>query len=391
VPDLPIKQIAIIAQTYPTSSKPYAGAFIEQLVLAFARMGVSCVVINPVKWWMSPPMPVVTRLECAGASLITVIRPRYISFSSKQVGKFNTIFLTRKMFDWAALRTVQSLPNIPDVFYGHFLSLAGRASVKLGKKFGRPAFVAVGESVENSQETIWSLKTYSVQCTQKDFRYVTGVITVSNLLKQKILNQLDIDMDRIRVIPNGVDLSIFYPRDKRQARQALGLPLNKFIAIFVGGFDDRKGVLRLLEAVSGLDDKVGLVLLGDGPLQPDSASILYKGKVHHQQVVNWLSASDVFVLPTLAEGSNNSILEALACGLPVISSDGEFNNDILNNSVSLRIDSQNISAIRASICKLRDDCGLRETMSKNAVVWARKFDINLRSKRMLEWMSQFTV
>ena len=91
-------------------------------------------------------------------------------------------------------------------------------------------------------------------------------------------------------------------------------------------------------------------------------------------------------MPTLAEGCCNAIIEALSCGLPVISSNLPFNDDVLNESCSLRVDTSNVDEITSAIVKLRDDDELRLKMRKEAICTAEKFDIKVRAERIIDWI-----
>ena len=76
----------------------------------------------------------------------------------------------------------------------------------------------------------------------------------------------------------------------------------------------------------------------------------------------------------------------MACGLPVISSDLPFNDDILNESNSIRVDVNSVSQIENAIKKLRDDAGLYNTLKKGAVLSAEKLSINVRAENILRFM-----
>jgi glycosyltransferase involved in cell wall biosynthesis len=88
------------------------------------------------------------------------------------------------------------------------------------------------------------------------------------------------------------------------------------------------------------------------------------------------------------EGSSNATVEAMACGLPVIVSRGEFNDDIVDDACAIRVDPTDFSAIRQAIQRLRDDPGRRESMAAAAKRKAASLDINRRARSILDWMEE---
>ena len=128
------------------------------------------------------------------------------------------------------------------------------------------------------------------------------------------------------------------------------------------------------------------MFMGKGHLSPGCDNILYCGSVPNDELHIYLNAADVFVLPTKGEGCCNAIVEALACGLPVISSDLPFNDDILNESNSIRVDVNSVYQIENAIKKLRDDSELYNTLKKGAVLSAEKLSINVRAENILRFM-----
>jgi glycosyltransferase involved in cell wall biosynthesis len=276
---------------------------------------------------------------------------------------------------------LQQMSRHPDAIYGHFLYPAGAIAVSLGKEMGIPAFPAVGE---NSLNTIYSVEREKA-C--RELTQATAFIANSNYLAQLISRNLGIVADRIGVFPNGVNRNIFFPRERSSMRQKYGFPLDRLIVAFVGNFEHGKGARRVAEAIHGIDRVAG-VFVGSGDEPPKGEEVIFCQRVPHEQVPELLSACDVFVLPTTDEGCCNAILEAMACGLPVVSSMGSFNDDVLNESVSIRIDPLEVPAIRAAIVRLRDDLDLRVEMGHAALAWSQNFNIDLRARRILEFMSQ---
>ena len=97
------------------------------------------------------------------------------------------------------------------------------------------------------------------------------------------------------------------------------------------------------------DDTIKVIYIGSGPDQPVCDNIIFKNIVENKQLPKFLNASDLFVLPTLSEGSCNAIIEAMSCGLPIVSSDLPFNDEFLEDSNSIRINPLNIDEISSAI------------------------------------------
>ena len=128
------------------------------------------------------------------------------------------------------------------------------------------------------------------------------------------------------MVPNGVDRSLFQPRDRAGARQALGQPADGKWIVYVGRLEAAKGIDELLAAFSRLPDpSLKLALVGDGSLRARcqqaaaaDARILVPGGRPLGEVGRWMAAADVVTLPSWREGTPNVILEALASGRPVV-------------------------------------------------------------------------
>ena len=376
--------IVFVSSNYPSGPRPSSGTFVQQTVRAIARRGVKCSVISPVSVFhrrYGRFDPKISFDYSIRDNYIKVLRPRYISFSSKNILYWNTEHLTQMSFLWTVYRALSSLDTSPSVLYGHFLYPGGNTAVRIAHILRVPSIVAVGES------GFWSVEHLGFQKAIRDFRNVSGVISVSTTLKRLLIDRLMISEEKIRVFPNGVDLSVFYPRNRDEMRKKFGFPTDKFIISFIGHFDERKGPHRLLSAVSGIDN-IGLIFIGTGSVPLKGKNILFNGVLNHSQVPEMLSAADIFVLPTLSEGSCNSILEALACGLPVVTSKGEFNDEIVDDETSIRVDPLNIEEIRVAVAKLKNNIELRNKMSEKALSKSKQFDINLRAIKILEWIKE---
>lgn len=131
-----------------------------------------------------------------------------------------------------------------------------------------------------------------------------------------------------------------------------------------------------------------LVLIGAGENITVNSNVLFQGTVPHDELVYYLNAADFFILPTLAEGCCNAIIEAMACGLPIISSNLPFNDDILSQNNSILIDPLNITEIRLSINKLLENPCFLLKLGENSLLMSRNLTITQRARNIVEFMKE---
>lgn len=175
----------------------------------------------------------------------------------------------------------------------------------------------------------------------------SAVIAVSRSL-ERFAVQLGVPAERIRVIPNGVDGEQFHPGDRAAARDALGLPRDRAVLLSVGGLNEGKGhhrVVEMLPRIRAARPDVMLVVIGgdefrDGTSELLSTMIARHGLADHVRVMSprphaeiatWMIAADLFCLATRSEGWCNAITEALACGLPVVTTAVGGNPEIVRD------------------------------------------------------------
>ena len=379
---LPLR-LLVIAANYPSAIQPACGAFVRSFVHALADAGAEAEVVHPISLLsrLRGPYPAGGIDATPGGRAIPVHRPLYASFSARDLGFMNTARWSQLGFERGVSRALKRLRSVPTVAYGHFLYFSGRTAVRVGKKLGIPAFVAVGEG------TFWTAERMGWHRARRDFRSATGLLAVSSVLKEKLIAELNLSADKIGVFPNGVDLARFYPRERGAMRAKYGMPPDRFVVAYVGNFLKEKGVGVMAEALDGLAG-VETVFVGSGPMRPEAANIRFRGVLPHGQIPEILSAADLFVMPSFVEGSCNAVIEAMACGLPVVASNGKFHDDILDADCSLRVDTTQAPAIRAAVAQLRDDPAWRARLAQAALARAQNFDIHVRAERVLDWMGR---
>jgi glycosyltransferase involved in cell wall biosynthesis len=162
-------------------------------------------------------------------------------------------------------------------------------------------------------------------------RHASRLITVSQDLSRQ-LAAMGVAGDKLETLYNGIDTQRFYPSDRAEMRARLGVTGQGAVLLYVGNLKVSKGVLDLVEALQQLPASLWqqCILLGDGPdrklleTHPGMAALSGKvrllGRLPHDDIRSWMVAADLLLLPSHAEGVPNVVLEAMACGLPVVAS-----------------------------------------------------------------------
>ncbi|MBX3423893.1 MAG: glycosyltransferase [Pirellulaceae bacterium] len=381
-----IKHLLVITTNFPSPVTPSHGTFVKEFAQAVIRLGTSCTVVAPIPLHKALGRSDLCKdeyIDYANGQL-RVLRPTYLSVGTHGrfsfMGRFNPGRSTFLLFEHAVRSAIKKHSIQPDAIYGHFLYFAGAAAVRVGSRLNVPAFPCVGEG------ELWSIRWYGKRTAQRDLAGAAGFLTVNSDLAKTLREDLHFRSQPIGIFPNGADLKKFFPRDRQQSRIELGLPQDKFLVASVGNFLEQKGVNRVGQAIDGLPGVAG-VFAGSGPVPPVCQNVALCGRVSHEDMPKLLSACDVFVLPTLIEGSCNAIIEAMACGLPIISSDSAFNDDFLDDSLSVRVHPLDIAAIREAVVRLRDNSQWRKQLAVNSLKKAQHFDVNQRARNMLAFMS----
>ncbi len=329
--DFKDKSILILSNSYPKEDNSYyGGIFVKEQVEELRKHFKNVYVVSPQPWGTNK------MLRDYEYDNVRVFFPRFlhapIGYFRKKLGD---------NFFKSALRVIKKEGLEFDIIHAHFTWPSGYAGVKLGKKFRVPVVVtAHGYDVYDLpfrdkyylEKIIWTLKT----CDH--------VITVSRSNLDILTGKLGVPESRVSLISNGFDGRLFRPMDKEHTREELGLPLDKKIVLSVGNLVPVKGHEFLIQAsktVLNTRKDVLFVIVGGGPLRKKLESLtgelgvrghfLFAGPRPHEEILLWMNAADLFVLPSLSESFGIVALEALAVGTPVVATINGGSEEIITS------------------------------------------------------------
>jgi glycosyltransferase involved in cell wall biosynthesis len=204
-----------------------------------------------------------------------------------------------------------------------------------------------------------------------------------------------------RVIPNGVDLTIFTPGSKREARASLGLSQTETILLFVANaarsnvFKDYRTVeqMAMRTAAGYRRGKITLLVVGEKgqPISFDNGEIRFLGYQREQKIMTkYYQAADVYVHAAMSDTFPNTVLEALACGLPVVATaiDG-IPEQIDDGRSGFLVPPKDPETMSGRVIQLLVNDALRASMGTTAAeIAARSFAVQRQVQTYLDWYEQ---
>jgi len=263
-----------------------------------------------------------------------------------------------------------------DIIHCHILYLHTISAVIMNMLFRKKVIVTI-QCTREYGDVVRLKRIKGANIIFRIIKKVNKFIVVSWEAKDE-LKSIGIKDEKIIRIPNFVDESKFYPvvnNVKNKLRDKLLLPPDKKIVTFVGRLTPQKGILYLISAwkeVVSKFSKVFLLIIGEGSYGGElvkkvqildlNDGVDFLGPKTHNEVRDYLQASDIFVLPSLAEGISVALLEAMACGLPCIATKIGGNVDLIDDGKDgILVEPASSEELASAILRLLED----EKFSKN--------------------------
>jgi teichuronic acid biosynthesis glycosyltransferase TuaC len=324
---------------YPNAKRPSHGVFVENRIRHLVASGEAMTkVVAPVpyvpafrgmpeRYRMMSDVPL--REERHG---IDVHHPRYFLLP-----KVSMLAAPLSLY-LAAKRHVSRLLASGDAFDlidAHYFYPDGVAAILLGHHFGKKVTITARGS-DLSKIPQYRLPKKMIRWAAEE---AAGIITVCEALKTSLV-ALGAQPDKIRVLRNGVDLAMFRPSDREDARKRYGF--DGTILLSVGHLIPRKGHDLAIKALQYLPEK-RLVIVGDGPELANlkalaerigvAIRVRFLGQIAHDKLPELYTAADVGLLLSTAEGWANVLLESMACGTPMVATDAGGTPEVLTTPV----------------------------------------------------------
>jgi glycosyltransferase involved in cell wall biosynthesis len=245
-------------------------------------------------------------------------------------------------------------------------------------------------SEQDLSRLVWERKNQALTaCVKGRLR----IVTPSRWLAEEARRSTLLSGVRVDVIPYGLDLDVFAPRDQAFSRELLGIPQDARVIFFLAGAlgNRRKGFSSLLEGLPHCAkhiDKLLLVSLGDSsPKMDGGVPWLHLGSIHDDRLLSAVySAADLFVLPSLQDNLANTVLEAMACGVPVVSFNAGGTPDMVRPGITGQlVPAFDVSALAAVIVQLMNAPDLLRSMSVHCrQVALDEYSLTLQAHRYAE-------
>jgi glycosyltransferase involved in cell wall biosynthesis len=313
-------KIAVVTRYFPSSAEPWQGRSAYQTLRLVAREAD-------------------VRVFYPNATYPSFLKPRSRIYDQLDPS-YKTPDLNASYYNYSALPLISRpfngsmaarvlLPHVrafaPDLIFSIFLYPDCYAALRIGQALNIPVVaMGIGSDIHSIGDRISAMRTRTV------LRGADFLVTVSDDLRKKAV-ALGAPPEKTRAIVNGCDLAIFRPHDRTQARLQLQIDPACQAIVYIGRMDVRKGLRELVEASAALRPQrphlhiylVGVgpdrQLIGDAIRAADAASYIHMiPGCSPDDVAVWMAAADLVTLPSYMEGCPNVVLEALACGRPVV-------------------------------------------------------------------------
>jgi len=280
------------------------------------------------------------------------------------------------------------------IIHAHSVIPTGFVASIVSKLMHKPLFITAHGMDINNFENSRIFNYFIASSLNSSFKS----IAVSEDLAKKMRFMVK-DKNRVFVLRNAVDTDRFNPTRDKSIRSKFDINDEDILILFVGYLDEFKGIFELINAFNVINSEnrnVKLMMVGTGPKKEDLLKILTKmniedeviftGRVEPQKIHKYYQAADIFVLPSYTEGLPVSVLEAMACGLPVVATNVGGIPEIITDRVNgFIVPSKNEKELIKKLAALTNNKDYREKFSQKSVEKINdEFNSGKKLKRLVD-------
>jgi teichuronic acid biosynthesis glycosyltransferase TuaC len=343
-------RILIVTSQFPIAGEPNRGRPIHQTVRELSKLA-EVRVLSPVARyprWATPRSYLFRAADPTHS--VPGCDVRYVDYPALPLvtRPFNGALCARTLH--APLRAFA-----PDVVLSYWLYPDAYGAMRAARRAGLPLVVGARGSDLRVRDAL------SKRLTRPVLHAAERILVVSEDLGRVAVRDYDADPARIRAIPNGCDATIFHPQSRGDARAALDIDADAELVVYVGRLVPEKGLRELLDAMAALAQqrpKLQLALIGEGPMRAElDARIAAEPAVRAHlpgaqgphEVARWMAAADLVTLPSYSEGHPNVLVEALACGRPVVATPVGGIPEVVDADCGLLVPARDSAALAAGL------------------------------------------
>lgn len=376
--------LIVLSKVYPRKTFIYSGTYVNEQVEVLKKLiNGNITVISPIPWspkllWFNKKWRAYGKTEKEKYDNgVQVYYRRYLAIPGSIFTPLHVFFMYLSIR--YLIKAIIKKNKSSTILHSHAIYPDGLVGGLIGRKYNILHICTVHGSDINILPSTNRLNLFMVKYAIKNCDYI---VAVSNAIKEKI-NSIMKCTNNISVINNGANPEKFKIISKDIAKKRLGIDSNDRIILFVGNLKAVKGVSSLIGAFSEYIKKngshrVSLYLIGDGnerqyleKLINDLKlvkNVFFMGGKSHDEIPLWLSAADLFVLPSRSEGFPTVIPEAMMCGTPVIATEvGGVPEIITDGKTGMLVKPGDIEQLANSINTVMDNEAIKNRLVNNAI------------------------
>lgn len=348
-------RIALITPMLPVPHDQTRGRYIHETALALAKLARVKVFFQQLRY---PQIPFFRPRSYLYGRLGSDYRLDGLDVEAFEYPAVPVV--SRGVNGWVSSRVL--IPRLrafaPDLVLAYWVYPDGFAALSAARHLHVPCVVgALGSDIHvRGRLNAWF--------TRKTLAGIDALLTVSQDMRRTAITEFGAAAKKVHAVINGYNTNVFYPRPQQPMRERCGVPHDARLIVYVGRFVMAKGMRELVEAFKQLalgDHRLRLALVGDGVMRGElqamvaeaglATRVLLPGGLAQEKVAEWIAASDVLCLPSWSEGYPNVVVEAVACGRPVVATDVGGTREIINPANGILVKPHDVESLRAGLAQ----------------------------------------